>query len=87
MRLPTRATSSIAAQLPDGIHAVIKTEPEWTGDDGFFTGLDALLLYSGRGMVQVLEVSREERTVLLERIEPGETLWSARLLHRIGPLG
>ena len=28
--------------LPDGTHAVIKTEPERTGDDEFFTGLDAL---------------------------------------------
>lgn len=63
--------------LPDGTRAVIKTEPERTGDDEFFTGLDALLLYSGRGMVQVLEVSREERTLLLEQVVPGETLWRA----------
>ncbi len=63
--------------LPDGTHAVVKAEPERTGDDEFFSGLDALLLYAGRGMVRVLEVSREERTVLLERVEPGETLWGA----------
>ena len=45
----------------------MKTAPERTGDDEFSPGLDALLLYAGRGMVRVLEVGREERAVLRDR--------------------
>lgn len=63
--------------LRDGTPAVIKTEPERTGEDEFFTGIDALELYGGHGMVRVLEVARDERTVLMERAVPGETLWRA----------
>jgi len=56
---------------------VIKTEPERAAEDEFLPGVEALLLYGGRGMVQVLNVDREERTVLLERVLPGETLGKA----------
>ena len=63
--------------LRDGTPAVIKSEPERTGADEFFPGIDALVFYGGRGMVRVLEVAREERTVLMERVVPGETLWRA----------
>ena len=63
--------------LPDGTPAVIKTEPDRAPNDEFLTGLDALVYYSGRGMVRVLEVAREDRIVLMERVVPGETLWHA----------
>jgi streptomycin 6-kinase len=63
--------------LRDGTPAVIKTEPDRAAEDEFFTGLDALLFYAGRGMVRVLEVARDDRTVLMERVIPGETLWRA----------
>jgi len=63
--------------LRDGTPAVIKTEPDRAPDDEFLTGLDALIFYGGRGMVHVLEVARDERIVLMERVVPGETLWQA----------
>jgi streptomycin 6-kinase len=63
--------------LRDGSPAVIKTEPDRAPDDEFLTGLDALILYGGRGMVHVLEVARDDRIVLMERVVPGETLWQA----------
>lgn len=62
--------------LADGTPAVIKTEPV-RADDEFFTGVAAMLLYGGHGIVRVLGLSRKERTVLLERVTPGETLWQA----------
>ncbi len=61
--------------LRDGTPAVLKTEPERRGVDEFLTGIEALLLYDGRSVVRVLEVDRDERTVLLERVVPGEPLW------------
>jgi len=61
--------------LRDGTPAVIKTEPERASEDEFLTGIDALVLYAGRGMVRVLEVARDERIVLMELVVPGETLW------------
>lgn len=63
--------------LPDGTPAVIKTEPDRAPDDEFLTGLDALVFYGGRGMARVLEVARDDRIVLMERVVPGETLWDA----------
>lgn len=63
--------------LRDGTPAVIKTEPDRAPEDEFLTGLDALILYRGRGMARVLEVAREDRIVLMERVVPGETLWHA----------
>ena len=63
--------------LRNGTPAVIKTEPDRDTEDDFLPGLEALLLYGGRGMVRVLEFDREELTVLLERVDPGETLWKA----------
>ncbi len=63
--------------LRDGTPAVIKTEPDRAPEDEFLTGLDALVLYAGRGMARVLEVAREDRIVLMERVAPGETLWDA----------
>jgi len=63
--------------LPDGTPAVIKTEPDRGPEDEFLTGLDALVFYGGRGMVRVLEVARDDRIVLMERVVPGETLWDA----------
>ena len=70
--------------LPDGIPAVIKTEPDRGTEDEFLTGLDALVLYGGRGMVRVLEVAREDRIVLMERVVPGETLWDAPIDRALG---
>ena len=61
--------------LGDGTPAVIKTEPDRAGDDEFLAGLDALVLYAGRGMVRVLQVDRDQRIVLMERVVPGEPLW------------
>lgn len=61
----------------DGTPAVLKTEPERPGEDEFLTGIDALVLYAGRGMVRVLEVARDERIVLMELVVPGEPLWHA----------
>jgi streptomycin 6-kinase len=63
--------------LGDGTPAVIKTEPDRAPEDEFLTGLDALIFYGGRGMVHVLEVARDDRIVLMERVVPGETLWQA----------
>ena len=60
--------------LADGTPAVIKTEPD-RPDDEFRTGIDAMLLYAGRGMVPVLKVDRAERVVLMELVVPGEPLW------------
>ena len=61
--------------LPDGTQAVIKTEPGRGDGDEFLSGIDALLLYGGHGMVRVIEVARAERVVLMERATPGETTW------------
>ena len=69
--------------LPDGTPAVIKTEPDRAPDDEFLTGLDALVFYAGRGMVRVLEVARDDRIVLMERVVPGETLWHAPINHAL----
>jgi len=63
--------------MPDGTPAVIKTEPDRGSEDEFLTGVDAMVLYHGRGMVKVLELAREERIVVMERVVPGETLWHA----------
>ena len=63
--------------LPDDTPAVIKNEPDRGPNDEFLTGLDALICYGGRGMVRVLEVARDDRIVLMERVVPGETLWRA----------
>ncbi|CAN5229332.1 hypothetical protein BH18CHL2_BH18CHL2_06210 [soil metagenome] len=61
--------------LRDGGPAVIKTEPEGPGEDEFLTGISAMLLYAGNGMVGVLEVAHDDRTVLMERVVRGEPLW------------
>ncbi len=61
--------------LRGGTSAVIKTEPDRGTEDEFLSGIDALVLYAGRGMVRVLEVARADRVVLLELVVPGETLW------------
>jgi streptomycin 6-kinase len=61
--------------LGDGTLAVIKTEPYRPDDDEFLTGIDAMLLYAGRGMARVLRFDRDARVVLMELVEPGETLW------------
>jgi streptomycin 6-kinase len=61
--------------LGDGTPAVIKTEPEMPDDDEFLTGIDAMLLYAGRGMARVLSVDRYERVILMELVVPGEPLW------------
>ena len=62
--------------LADGTPAVIKTEP-YRPDDEFLPGVDSMLLYDGRAMARVLEFDRDERVVLMERVVPGETLWTA----------
>lgn len=61
--------------LSDGTPAVIRSEPERPGDDEFMTGVDALILYGGRGMARVLDVDRHERVVLIEQVVPGTPLW------------
>ena len=61
--------------LPSGAQAVIKTEPKHGEGDEFLGGMDAMVLYGGRGMVRVLELTRDERIVLMERVVPGETAW------------
>ena len=61
--------------LRDGRPAVVKTEPDRGSEDEFLTGIDAMVLYAGRGMVRVLEVDRDERIVLMELVVPGEPLW------------
>lgn len=61
--------------LRDGIPAVIKSEPPRPSDDEFLTGIDALIQYSGLGMVRVLEVARDERMILMELVVPGGPLW------------
>jgi len=62
--------------LADGTPAVIKTEPDRGSEDEFLTGIDALVLYDGRGMVRPLEIDREQRVVLIERVAPGDPLWA-----------
>jgi streptomycin 6-kinase len=69
--------------LRDGTLAVIKTEPDRLADDEFLPGLDAMLLYGGRGMVRVLEAARDDRVVLMERVVPGETLWHAPIAEAL----
>jgi len=79
---------------------VIKVEPDRLADDEFLPGLDALLLYGGRGMVRVLEAARDDRVVLMERVVPGEMLWQVPIdealeaiasvmtkLHAVPPAG
>ena len=61
--------------LAEGTPAVIKTEPDRFDDDEFLSGIDAMLLYGGRGMVRVLRVDRMRRIVLMERVVPGVPLW------------
>ena len=61
--------------LSDGTPAVIKTEPDRFDEDEFLPGIDALVLYGGRGMARVLRVDRERRILLMERVVPGEALW------------
>jgi streptomycin 6-kinase len=60
--------------LGDGSPAVIKTEPV-RPDDEFITGINAMVLYAGRGMARVLKVDRDERVILMELVVPGEPLW------------
>src|SRR5438093_3313628 len=62
-------------RLRDGTPAVIKAEPDRAGEDEFQSGIDALVLYAGRGMVRVLRTDRKERIVLMEKVVPGEPLW------------
>ncbi|HEY8655551.1 MAG TPA: aminoglycoside phosphotransferase family protein [Candidatus Limnocylindria bacterium] len=65
--------------LRDGTPAVIKSEPDRGTEDEFLPGLEALLLYGGHGMVRVLQFDRAERTVVLERVDPGKTLWQVAI--------
>jgi streptomycin 6-kinase len=57
--------------LSNGTQAVIKAEPE--DSDEFLSGIDAMVLYGGRGMVRVLNFDRNTRIVLMEKVVPGET--------------
>jgi streptomycin 6-kinase len=61
--------------LADGTPAVIKTEPDRSDDDEFLSGVDALLLYGGKGVARVLRFDRERRVLLMERVVPGVSLW------------
>jgi len=69
--------------LSGGTPAVLKAEPA-RADNEFHTGVDALLLYSGRGMVRVLEVDRDERIVLMEMVVPGDPLWHEPIDRALG---
>ena len=59
----------------DGTPAVIKTEPDRGAEDEFLAGIDALVLYDGRGMVRPLAVDRDARVLLMELVAPGKTQW------------
>jgi len=72
--------------LSDGTPAVIKTEPDRGAEDEFVTGIDALVLYDGQGMVRPLEIDRDQRVVLMERVTPGETLWVEPIEHALRAL-
>ena len=60
--------------LPDGTPAVVKTKPDRGPEDEFVSGIDAMVLYGGRGMVRVLDLDRDERVVLMEQVVPGQNL-------------
>jgi streptomycin 6-kinase len=56
----------------DGARVVIKAGcPQ---DQEFLSETEALRLFNGRGMVQLLQFDRERRVMLLERVEPGVSL-------------
>lgn len=57
--------------LPDGTSAVLKVCPPW---DEFFTELDALSIFDGRGMARLLDADRKQGVLLLERLLPGTSL-------------
>lgn len=69
--------------LPDGTPAVVKTEPDRGPEDEFLTGIDAMVLCRGRGMVEVLDVDRDHRLVLMELVVPGQTLWKEPIDHAL----
>ncbi len=63
----------VPALQKDGSSAVLKVcvpHPE------FSLQIEALTLYGGKGMVKLLKADAEVGALLLERIEPGVTLWS-----------
>jgi streptomycin 6-kinase len=72
--------------LQDGTPGVIKAEPERAADDEFVTAIDALLLYAGQGMVRVLDIARDERVLLMERVVPGEPVWRAPITEALEAL-
>ena len=62
------------AERTDGTRAVIKAGlPQ---DKEFLSEAEALRVFNGQGMVQLLEFDRQKRVMLLERVEPGITLRS-----------
>jgi streptomycin 6-kinase len=69
---PAHISFVCPATLPDGRRGVLKVnfpEPESEHE------ADALRHYGGRGAVLLLAEDRERRALLIERCEPGSTLW------------
>lgn len=60
------------AQRVDGSAVVLKVG--YPNSQELCNEIDALLLYGGDGMVQLLDYDREQGVLLLERLQPGEML-------------
>jgi len=60
------------AERTDGVRVVIKAG--FPQDREFLSEAEALRVFDGQGMVQLLEFDRQKRVMLLERVEPGITL-------------
>ncbi len=60
------------ANRADGTPAVLKLS--FPGDKEFETEAEALRRFDGRGAVRLLELDAEKGAMLLERMEPGESL-------------
>lgn len=66
---------AVRAELPDGTRAVLKVGfPHRESEHE----PDALAHYDGRGAVRLLAHDRDRHAMLLERCEPGTSLWELR---------
>jgi streptomycin 6-kinase len=63
--------SQVGYAVPAGPGAVVKVNPPWEIDSALEA--EALEHFAGRGAVRLLQ--REDHTLLLERCEPGTSLW------------
>jgi len=57
----------------DGTEAMLKIG---VPNPGLTTEIEALLVYAGQGSVRLLDVDRIRGALLLERLQPGASLWS-----------